>query len=207
MKVVWRWKPYSHTGLEPKILYSHPHLPPLSPCPCLLALGTDYGDLGQVGWPVDRSIQIESRPTLSSLCVCERELVSVCTSKKTSFEGHLWSETGPKPLTRHNFLTMLVWVRVISLFTSQVKEQTHIGTVSLSADLSLSLFHTHTHTHTHTHSPVLRSSPRAALCCSCCKFVYVCPVFSIPPPPSPLSLIFFLLHSFVGPSCEIRVKV
>ena len=79
--------------------------------------------------------------------------------------------------------------------------------------LSLSLFYSlsRTHTRTHTHSPVLRSSPGAALCSSCCKFVYVCPVFffflTIPPRPSPLSLIFFLLHSFFRLSCETEVRV
>ena len=85
---------------------------------------------------------------------------------------------------------------VSSVFTSQVKR--HLFSFSLLL----------THTHTLAHSPVLRSSPRAALCGSCCKFVYVCPVFTIPPPhtlSSPLSLIF--LHPFFGLSCETEVRV
>lgn len=69
----------------------------------------------------------------------------------------------------------------------------------LSFSLSLSF------THTHIHSPAVRSSPRAALCSSCCKFVYVCPVFYHSP--ALFSLIFFLLRSFFGLSCETEVRV
>lgn len=63
-----RWRQPKLPGLN-----LHPPLPL-----CRLAIRTEYGNLGRVGRPVDRSIQIESRPAPSSLSFFFFFSTSVC---------------------------------------------------------------------------------------------------------------------------------
>ena len=84
------------------------------------------------------------------------------------------------PSTRQLFKMCLC---ASSLFTSQVKERTHIVLISRSFTLSLAC--THTHTRTHTHIPQFWGHPLELLCAAPAVNSFMCAQFF-------LFFIFFL---------------